>query len=404
MHDTISRDERPDNHAVLDVDSHEMVPLEFWAEVFDEAVAEALIGAKIKLFTEYAENSISRPDITSDSTEISEETVWTVKGPGAPGAIDFGRRSAVLDAMGVDRQLVYPTFGLFGYAFVASPFLLERTGYDTSVGFDPVYVGRKMIHAHNKWAARVTRSSGSRVRPVAIVMTESVPQMMSELENVLASGCRAIMIPAGVPPADTSPADKQLDPFWAMIEKADIPVTIHIGTEPAFFASWQWTNNVPEFVPSASSSIEFPIEPNRAAINHYPAENFLVSLILGGVFERHPKLRFGVIELAADWVGPFSARLDTLADVFASRLKALSMKPSEYIIRNVRVTPFHYEALGDLLRLYPQLEDILVYSSDYPHREGGKYSKKLFGEKLESFPTTVREKFFSRNAELLLPA
>jgi predicted TIM-barrel fold metal-dependent hydrolase len=386
----------------LDADSHEMIPLQFWGEVFDEAIADKLAKANIKMFTTRAENSLSRPDITGDEAEITEETVWTMKGPGAPGAIDFNRRLDVLDAMQVDRQLVFPTFGLLGYSLYCTPNAPERLGYDPA-DLDRITVGRDIIDAHNRWAARITKTSDSRLRPVAIVLTDSVPQMMSDLEAAIENGCRAVMIPAGIPPADTSPADVALDPFWRLLAESNTPVTVHIGTESAFLASTRWGANVPEFVPSLNSSLEFPIEPHRAANVHYAADNFLAAMILGGVFERHPTLRFGVIELSAEWIGPLSARLDTLAQEFGKRLSTLSLCPSEYISRNVRVTPFYYEAIDDVLSRYPSVADVLVYASDYPHREGGKYPKTIFETKLANFSPEIRSKFMTENGQLLMP-
>jgi hypothetical protein len=59
------------------------------------------------------------------------------------------------------------------------------------------------------------------------------------------------------------------------------------------------------------------------------------------VFERHPTLRFGAIELGSHWLGPLADNLDMWIErVFARRTKdILSLKPSEYLARNVRVTP-----------------------------------------------------------------
>ncbi|MCW2799786.1 MAG: hypothetical protein JWQ70_1258 [Aeromicrobium sp.] len=386
----------------LDADSHEMIPLEFWGAVFSEEIAAKLAKANIQMFTTRAENSLSRPDITADDTVITHDSVWTTKGPGAPGAIDFVRRLSVLDAMGIDRQLVFPSFGLLGYSLYCTPNAPERLGYNEA-DLDRITVGRDIVDAHNAWAARTTRSSDSRLRPVAIVLTDSIEQMMTQLEAVIQDGCRAVMIPAGIPPANTSPADRALDPFWALLAESNVAVTVHIGTESAFLASTRWNANVPEFVPSLNSSLEFPVEPHRAANVHFAADNFLCAMILGGVFERHPALRFGVIELSAEWIGPLGARLDALAKEFARRLSSLSLRPSEYIARNVRVTPFYYEEVGEILDRYPNVQDVLVYASDYPHREGGKYSKDIYDKKLIDMPHDVREKFFVRNAELLMP-
>jgi predicted TIM-barrel fold metal-dependent hydrolase len=128
-------------------------------------------------------------------------------------------------------------------------------------------------------------------------------------------------------------------------------------------------------------------------------------MVLGGVFERHPDLRFGVIELSASWVGPLAERLDMWADkMFASRFREnLSMRPSAYIARNVRVTPFHFEPLARYLDRYPHLSDVYCYSTDYPHFEGGQDSKRAFADALSGVSADLRDKFFYRNGAFLLP-
>ncbi|MEV8514684.1 amidohydrolase family protein [Dactylosporangium sp. NPDC051484] len=387
----------------LDLDSHEMVPIEFWGEIFDQDIASEILAANMKWFTSQGDNSLSCPDLTADDSIITPESVWSMKGPRAPGAIDFSRRLEVLDAMRVDRQLVFPTFGLFGYILLSDPGVYKKYGFDPAT-IDQASVGSRMIAAHNRWAANVTKSLNGRVRPVAIVQTDTLELMLSELDTALSNGCRAILVPEGTPPAQTSPGAEILDPFWARLAEANVPVTTHIGCEHAFTSSQRWSANVPAFIPSMKSSIELPIEPRRLATMHYAVENFLTAMILGGVFERHPTLRFGAIELTAAWVGPLGERLDELFEkIFRTRLANLSMKPSEYIERNVRVTPFVYEPIDTMLDRYPYLENVLVYSSDYPHVEGGVNSKNTFNATLERFSDRVKEKFFVTNGEWILP-
>jgi predicted TIM-barrel fold metal-dependent hydrolase len=127
-------------------------------------------------------------------------------------------------------------------------------------------------------------------------------------------------------------------------------------------------------------------------------------MVLGGVFERHPQLRFGAIEVGAQWIGPFAERLDMWATEFRRRLDPyLSIKPSEYINRNIRVTPFHFENVASYLGHYPHLSDVYCYSSDFPHREGGKWSKRTFETNLIDVDQPIQRKFFHDNGLLLLP-
>jgi hypothetical protein len=69
-------------------------------------------------------------------------------------------------------------------------------------------------------------------------------------------------------------------------------------------------------------------------------------LILNGVFERHPELRLGIVELSAVWVPLYLMMLDG-GTQFVQRLGGqgpkLPLRPSDYFRRQVRVSCFAYE-------------------------------------------------------------
>jgi predicted TIM-barrel fold metal-dependent hydrolase len=244
---------------------------------------------------------------------------------------------------------------------------------------------------------------GDRIRPVAVLLSESVEQMVTDGETAIDAGLRGLWIPTGVPPASSSPADPALDRFWALAEQSNTPVLFHVGTEFAF-ASPAWYANVKQFEYGPRSSIEFPIEPYRASTINLANEAFLGAMVLGGVFERFPELRVGVVECGAHWVGPLAEKLDLWSSQFGSRLESLSMLPSAYLSRNVRVTPFFFEPVGMYFKRYPQLSDVYCFGSDFPHVEGGKRSKQGFMDRLRPLGEDVVDRFFVRNGELILPA
>src|SRR3546814_14647159 len=82
---------------------------------------------------------------------ISDENVWTVKGVAAPGAVDMGRRIAVMDQMGIARQLIFPTFGLLAMWLIRNSPRQEfervwHTGLPAD--FDMPAVGKQIGSAH----------------------------------------------------------------------------------------------------------------------------------------------------------------------------------------------------------------------------------------------------------------
>ena len=382
-----------------DVDSHEQVPMNLWVEEFGPGASD------IQKLLEGLERRIvglGRPDLSGDEAQISEDTVWHLKGSDAPSAIDLTRRAGVLDAMGIQRQLVFPTMALGAEILVNDADAHNHFRFNPG-DIDVQQAGRNALASYNSWAVRLAgRIDSDRIRMVGMVLSDSRDALLREAESLMASGIRAISLASGKAPADTSPADPDLDAFWAMVEDADIPVLLHLGGEHGF-VSPDWHRNVEEFAFGENSSLEFPVEPFRASIMNIAPETFIAAMIMGGVFEAHPRLRLGVIECGATWLGPFAERLDMWSDQFTKRLKKLRDKPSRYIARNVRVTPYYFEPVSSYFERWPDLSDVYCYSSDYPHREGGQASKQRFYEELSGKGDDVVEKFFVANGSYLLP-
>ncbi|MDA8044010.1 MAG: amidohydrolase family protein [Actinomycetota bacterium] len=399
----VASSRRPFLEHALDADSHEMVPVHLWPEVFGEEMAQYVqLFSGMALLRGAGPNAMVREDIAGDVRAITRENVWELKGPDAPSAIDLARRVPVLDQMGIERQLVYPTMATMGYLFLTDPDVGRHLGFDRSE-VDLDRVGRVMIDLHNSWVGRVTAACSGRVRPVAVAMGDSVAGLTDQAEAVLAAGARALMIPAGLPPGGMSPADRRLDPFWRLVSEAGVPVVHHVTVERGFLRTTVWAAGVPEFAPSNTSSPEFHIEPWRCATLSFACESFLAAMILGGVFERHSKLCFGIAELTAGWVGPFGQRLDDVVAQFRSRYAAYSMLPSERLSVSVRVVPFPFEAVDRYIESHPWMADVLCFGSDFPHQEGGIDSKRIYDARLRRLGDDIVAKFFRDNAALLLP-
>ena len=101
----------------MDIDSHEMIPAHLMGDNFGDigATFARFLEERQRRIQDFSANSSVHPEV-SDDLEITSETVWRTKGVAAPSAIDLSRREAVMDEMGIERQLVFPTFGLYGLA------------------------------------------------------------------------------------------------------------------------------------------------------------------------------------------------------------------------------------------------------------------------------------------------
>ncbi len=139
---------------------------------------------------------------------------------------------------------------------------------------------------------------------------------------------------------------------------------------------------------------------NFTSVSYMPipqsAMQTLATLIFDGVFDRFPKLRWRAIELGASWVPGWMRAMDSAAHAFLrneERLQKLSAKPSEIVRRIFRAAPHPHEDAGWIIR--NSGDEISVFSSDYPHIEGGRNPLKRFDETLAGFRPSQIMNFYS---------
>jgi predicted TIM-barrel fold metal-dependent hydrolase len=124
----------------------------------------------------------------------------------------------------------------------------------------------------------------------------------------------------------------------------------------------------------------------------------LATMIFDGVLERFPDLRIGVIEQGAIWVPSWLRQMESAFDAFhrhEERLRALSLRPTEYVRRQVRFTPYPTEDVGWIIE--NSGPDVLLFSSDYPHVEGGRKPLERFEASLGDVGDDVRQAFYCDN-------
>jgi len=138
---------------------------------------------------------------------------------------------------------------------------------------------------------------------------------------------------------------------------------------------------------------------------HHSSEEFLSVMILDGVLERHRGLRGGVIELGATWVPSMLRRLDSAVEIWSKsepELKAFTRKPSEQVREQLAFTPYVFEDVGELIA--ESSDDLYLFSSDYPHHEGGRNPLGRFESSLGDLSEAGRERFYSGNFLKILPS
>ena len=237
------------------------------------------------------------------------------------------------------------------------------------------------------------------LKAVGYLSLRDPEQAQTSLKLALELGISAIWI-ASDAVEGRAPSHIAYDPLWAMLQDAGVPVTLHIGSGQNMPSVYMNTG-VERVLEGNIGNIE-TTKPKDLPVVHHTIERWLTCMIYDGVLERFPKLKVGIIELGANWVPASLMNLDmgvSLLGKFDQNLKKLSLKPSEYFQRQIRVAPLHTENTGWILKNVGK--DILMFNTDYPHPEGGKDPFGAYERSLDAVSASPEEldNFYSKNYE-----
>ena len=299
----------------------------------------------------------------------------------AYGAVEKKERSEAIEIMGISSQLIFPSIG-------ASRFARNKD-------LEIVYGG---CDALNRGMADFC-ADDPRLQSVGYLSLRDPEQAQTSLKLALELGINAIWIGSDAVEG-RAPSHIAYDPLWAMMEDAGVPVTLHIGSGQNMPSVYMNTG-VERMLEGNLGNIE-STKPKDMPVIHHAIERWITCMIYDGVLERFPKLKVGIIELGANWVPASIMNLDmgvSLLGKFDQALKKLSLKPSEYFQRQIRVAPLHTENTGWILRNVSK--DILMFNTDYPHPEGGKDPFGDYERSLDAVNATPDEldRFYSKNYE-----
>ena len=133
---------------------------------------------------------------------------------------------------------------------------------------------------------------------------------------------------------------------------------------------------------------------------YQPAERFLSVLVLDGVLERHRALRGGAIEMGAGWVPDMLRRLDHAVAIWSRSEPALrelrSARPTSRPPRSCASRRTRSRTSGLLCR--ESNPCLYLFSSDYPHAEGGRDPLGRFDRSLNGQSPEVIAGFYAGNA------
>ncbi|HEY8545092.1 MAG TPA: amidohydrolase family protein [Acidimicrobiales bacterium] len=220
------------------------------------------------------------------------------------------------------------------------------------------------IRAHNRWLVDWCDEFPERRAGIGQIFLNDIDDAIEDVRWIKEHGLRGgVLLPNIAPDVDwVRPLyDPAYDRLWAVLEDLEVPVNVHGGT------------GAPNYGPYPSAMLLYISE-----VSFYSQRPF-VHLLLSGVFERFPRLKFVMTEAGCAWVPPLLDRLDeTIArirdtgatgEIRYGQESVLPKLASEYFEQNCWMGVSQPRPADAEARHRIGVHKFL-WGSDYPHDEG----------------------------------
>jgi len=384
----------PDNRPFYDADSHIMELPDFLQRYADPDLRDQMpaVSYSASLVTDeevaviMSRGGRHSPEHVAELLNLGDRLIETSKEIQALGAFDGSERSRALDMLGFKRQLVFATHSVYT-SFWPSPKITPRLRYGAA-------------RAHNRHMVDFC-AHDSRLMGVAIVPLEEPQLALDQLDFAIASGLKAVWVPHHSC-GGRSPGHVEFDRFWATLADAGIPFALHVGGSPLQLAP-EWVNNGKPPTRDWMGGGE-NVRTKDAAVMHQGPETFLSMMLIEGVFDRFPRLRGASVELGAGWVPALLTRLEWVVRNWSKvdeSVAKFKRTPSEQLTQQMAFTPYVFEDVGALID--QSNPDLYLFSTDYPHTEGGRNPLARFEKSLGDRSDAIRDRFYSENFLRIFP-
>ncbi len=258
-----------------------------------------------------------------------------------PGS-DYQRlKTQLLDPLNVQRAVLSFDIGL-------------------QTGLHNPWLALDAVRAVNDWnVERWLSIPDDRIRSAVLVPTHLPVEGAKEIRRMAkhAKICEALLVTSALGKAFGDPI---YDPIHEAAAECGLPIAVHLGGEHVGDVGHVSAGGVP------GTRIE------EEFTNHEPAQRHVVSFITHGVFERYPNLKVIMVEFSVAWLPALIRRLDANVRLLREDSPWVKQMPSEYVRNHIRVSTQPLETLTSkqfrsLLDVYPFLQDVLLFATDYPH-------------------------------------
>jgi predicted TIM-barrel fold metal-dependent hydrolase len=302
-------------------------------------------------FDEYALS----PAVAAQKERFNLQTAIYLK---TAGHHDPLARLTDMDSDGVAAEVI------FHNSFNGETIPFSDPGWPNPHNPELAAVGYKI---YNRWLADFCSAAPERLIGLPHLPMWDIEAAVDELRFVTEQGFRGVNFP-GIRPGWAHYNDAVWEPFFSVAEEAGMVLTTHAGGGADPDAYEIFTTAIALFLIEAGGTL------NRRSIPR---------MIIGGVFERHPKLKLVMTEQPGVWVPQLLTDMDSAVMSLPQRLGDVPLPrlPSEYFMTNVFVgasfiAPFEAESA-----VREGYWTNLFWGRDYPHPEGTwKYSEDSTAE------------------------
>jgi len=372
-----------EGRTIHDADSHVMETPDWLVSYADAEVRsrlKPLYVSTVKPGEEQFIDDLRRRRLDPADRPEAEDKLLTRKNWSAMGSFIKEDRPRALDLLGFSSQLVFNTF-------------LSKHFVELEHEKDPDFT-YGVARAHNRAMVDFC-SVDRRLLPAGFVPLCDFQRARAAAAEAIEMGCKAILVSSACPPGH-SPSHVGLFPVWQIVQEARLPIVFHVGGGGRLLDPNYFENGLPavlDFHGGAENfrSVDFMAIP-------FPPMQTLATMIFDRVFDFFPRLKVGVIEQGAVWLPSWMRQLDAALEAFAKseeRLRKLQLRPSEYVKRQIRVTPYPTEPVGWIIEQVG--EEICLFSTDYPHVEGGRNPIKRFEDSMIGIGERARQRFYCDN-------
>jgi len=345
MHGDIHGDIR-----VVDADGHVMEPPDLWERWIDPELRHQAPRCFGAMSVEVCGHRM--PDVPGWK-EVSQDTAVMTRDPrfafAAERGFDAVSQIEAMDREGIDMAVLYPSRGLFA----------------ASADDIPPRLAGAICRAYNRWLADFAAHDPRRLHGAAMVSLHdpeiAVREAVYAVEEL---GLRSVFLRPN-PVKGRTLDHPDFDDLYGEVERLGVPVATHEGSGV----------HLEQYGRTRYDKL-FKVHMISHAVESMAA---CMDLIVGGVLERHPRLRCVFLEASAGWAPWWLERMDEHFEGFHGQREAqeLRRRPSEYFRDQCfvsaevdeRAARYVVDAFGP---------GVLVVGSDYPHGDG-------------SFPHAVRD-------------